>query len=222
MKVLVIAAHPDDETLGCGGTLLKHKAAGDDLCWLIVTAAHEPEWSTEILGDKENEVAAVGSAYGFQKVFRLKFPTAGLDAMAQSEIITAIRGAVDEARPDWVYLNHASDIHSDHRVTFQAVLSALKPFHSTTHGVRRLLSYETLSSTEAALPDPAHSFSPNVFNNITEFIDRKLEIMSLYATEIQPYPLPRANESIRALARFRGASVGVEYAEAFMLLREVV
>jgi hypothetical protein len=100
-------------------------------------------------------------------------------------------------------------------------MSVLKPFHLNKLGVRRVLSYETLSSTDAMPPLMARSFVPNVFCDITPYIERKLEIMSLYPTEVQPYPLPRALESIRALARLRGSTVGVEYAESFMLLREV-
>lgn len=221
MKVLAIAPHPDDETLGCGGTLLKHKSAGDDLHWLIVTRAYEPEWSADSLRIKEGEIQAVADAYGFTKVLRTNFPTAKLDTLAQVDLIGELRKAIDEVRPDLIYLNHTGDIHSDHRIIFDAVMSALKPFHSQKHGVKRLLSYETLSSTEAAPPLPGNGFLPNVFSDISPFMERKLEIMSLYASEVQPLPMPRANENIRALARFRGSTVAVDYAEAFMLIREL-
>ena len=100
-------------------------------------------------------------------------------------------------------------------------MSAIKSFNSSKHGITRLLSYETLSSTEAAPANASRAFVPNVFSDITRFIERKLEIMSIYETELQPYPLPRSLESIRALARFRGATMGLEYAEAFMLIREL-
>ena len=221
MKVLVIAPHPDDETLGCGGTLLKHAESGDRLSWLIVTKGHEPEWSADTLRSKEAEIEKVTAAYGFDEVFRLGFPTVQMDKLALEDVIRGIRDATDEARPDCVYLNHAGDVHSDHRVTFEAAMSALKPFYSARHGVRRVLSYETLSSTDAMPPGAARSFVPTVFTDITPFIERKLEIMSLYPTEVQPYPLPRALESIRALGRLRGSTIGVEYAESFMLIREV-
>ena len=221
MRILVVAPHPDDETLGCGGTLLKHRSEGDGLYWLIATKAHEPQWTAEVLSQKEGEITQVTEAYGFKEVFRLGFPTIRLDAVPLSEIITGITGAVEQARPDVVYLNHSGDIHSDHRAVFEAAMSALKPFYSQKHGVRRILSYEILSSTDAMPPDPARSFIPNIFTNITEFIDSKLEIMSLYKSEVQPYPLPRAAESIRALARYRGSTIGVEYAESFRLIREV-
>ena len=221
MRVLVIAPHPDDETLGCGGTLLKHRAAGDSVSWLIMTRAHEPQWSAEVLGNKEGEIERVAAAYEFEQIFRLDYPATLMDTLSLGEIIAGVSQVVAEAHPHSVYLNHVGDVHSDHRIVFDSVISAIKPFYSSRHGVKRILSYETLSSTEAAPPDHMRAFLPTVFCDITNFIERKLEIMSLYRTETQPYPLPRANESIRALARFRGAAIGVEYAEALMLIREL-
>jgi LmbE family N-acetylglucosaminyl deacetylase len=221
MRVLTIAPHADDETLGCGGTLLKHRSQGDHLSWAVVTRAHQPQWGQEQLDRKESEIQSVSVAYDFEKVFRLDFPTIRMDTVPLDEVINALRGVIDEARPDCIYLNHSGDVHSDHRVIFSAVTSVVKPFYRARHQVRRLLSYEVLSSTDAAPPDRATSFVPNVFSDVSAFIDRKLEIMSLYESEAQPAPLPRANESIRALARYRGATIGVEYAEAFMLVREV-
>jgi LmbE family N-acetylglucosaminyl deacetylase len=222
MRVLVIAPHPDDETLGCGGTLLKHRAAGDSVSWLIVTRGHEPQWSAEALANKEGEIERVAAAYEFEQVFRFDYPATLMDTLSQAEIIASVRQVIAEAQPHTVYLNHAGDVHSDHRIAFDSVVSAIKPFYTSRHGVMRLLSYETLSSTEAAPPDHARAFLPTVFCDITSFIEHKLEIMAFYHTEVQPYPMPRANESIRALARFRGAAIGVEYAEALMLIRDVV
>jgi LmbE family N-acetylglucosaminyl deacetylase len=221
MNVLVIAPHPDDETLGCGGTLLKHKSAGDMLTWLIVTRGHEPHWSPEILNNKETEIKEVASAYGFDRLLRLDFPTMRMDSVPFEEIIGKLGKAVEESRPECVYLNHGGDVHSDHRTIFDATMSVLKPFNSSKHGVKRVLSYETLSSTEAMPPVLGREFRPNVFTDISSHMQTKLDIMSKYTSEIQPYPLPRSLESIKALGRVRGATIGVEYAEAFMLVREV-
>lgn len=221
MRVLAIAPHPDDETLGCGATLLKHKSAGDRLSWLVATRGHEPQWPEDLLKRKEEEICSVAVAYGFEKVIRLDFPTVKLDALPLDEIIAAIRDAITDAAPDCVYLNHFGDVHSDHRIVFEAAMSVLKPFYSGRHGVKRVLSYEILSSTDAMPAHPALAFVPNVFNEVTEFLEKKIEIMSLYRSELQPFPLPRSSESIRALARYRGATIGAEFAEAFMLVREV-
>jgi LmbE family N-acetylglucosaminyl deacetylase len=221
MRILVIAPHPDDETLGCGGSLLKHKANGDSLSWLVATRGHEPQWSAELLEQKEREISAVAAAYNFDNTFRLNFPTIKLDKIPVEELIAGIRDAVTDFKPDCVYLNHAGDVHSDHRVLFEATMSVLKPFYSSKHGVKRVLSYEVFSSTDAAPANPARAFLPNVFIDVTEFLEKKLEIMGLYESELQATPLPRALDSLRALARVRGATIGVEYAEAFMLVREV-
>jgi len=221
MRILVIAPHPDDETLGCGGSLLKHKANGDSLSWLIATRGHEPQWAAELLERKEQEIANVAAAYGFENTFRLNFPTIKLDTIPLDEIIVAIRDAVTDSKPDVVYLNHFGDVHSDHRVVFEATMSVLKPFYSGKHGVKKILSYEVLSSTDAAPMNPARAFVPNLFSDVTDFWEKKLEIMALYESELQEYPLPRALDSLRALGRVRGATIGAEFAEAFMLVREV-
>jgi LmbE family N-acetylglucosaminyl deacetylase len=219
MRVLVIAPHPDDETLGCGGTLLKHLAAGDSVSWVIVTKAYEPRWPSDVIERREQEIEQVSDAYGFARRFRLTFPAARLDTVPLEELLHSINEIVAEVKPEWIYTVNAGDIHSDHRVVFEATMSAVKSFASS--GVQRLLSYETISSTDAMPPGATTVFVPNVYCDITPYLERKLEIMSLYRGEVHPYPMPRALESIRALARFRGATVATEYAEAFMLLREL-
>jgi N-acetylglucosamine malate deacetylase 1 len=221
MRVLAIAPHPDDETLGCGGTLLRHGQKGDTVSWLIVTRGHEPTWSKEVLAQKEEEIAAVNAAYGFANLYRADLPTVKLESLPLGDVIDKLREAITAAKPDIVYLNHFGDVHSDHRVVFDATMSVLKPFYSGRHGVKRVLSYEVLSSTDAFPANPARAFVPNVFADISQYIDRKLEIMSMYRSEVQDYPLPRSNDSLRALARYRGSSIGVDHAEAFMLVREV-
>jgi N-acetylglucosamine malate deacetylase 1 len=221
MRILVIAPHPDDETLGCGGALLKHKQNGDSLSWLVATRGHEPQWSAELLDRKEDEIREVADAYRFEQVFRLNFPTIRLDTIPLDQLIVPIRDAIAEAKPDWVYLNHWGDVHSDHRVLFEATMSVLKPFYNSRHGVKKVLSYEVLSSTDAAPMNPARAFVPNVFTDVSEFLEKKLEIMALYDSELQDSLLPRSLDSLRALARYRGATIGVQFAEAFMLVREV-
>lgn len=221
MRILAIAPHPDDETLGCGGALLNHKRAGDRIHWCIVTEASEPRVSRDFLDRRHTEIDSVAAAYGFDGVTRLGLPTTLLDTLPIQELIAALAGVIEETRPDCVYLNHANDVHSDHRAVFVAAMSALKPFYTRTHGVKRILSYEVLSSTDASLPTASGAFNPTAFCDISAVLDRKLEIMSLYQSELQPYPLPRSLETIRALARFRGGTIGAEYAEGYVLLREV-
>ena len=221
MKILAISAHPDDETLGCGGMLLRHRAAGDQIYWLIATQAFEPKWSSEIIEKKADEVKAVATAYGMQDVYKLGFATTQLDQVPQSELIASIGQVADQVHPAVVYLVHDGDVHTDHHAVFTATFSVFKAFYMLKWGVQRILSYETLSSTEAAPPQAHRLFIPNVYNDITPYLEQKIAIMQLYESEIQSGSLPRTPSSIKALARYRGATVGVEYAEAFTLNREV-
>ena len=221
-NVLVISVHPDDETLGCGGTLLKYHAAGHKLFWLIATKTHEPKWSAEIIERKSTEIEQVAEAYGMEQYFKLGFPTTLLDTVPQVDLIEGIRAVILKVKPQFVYLIHAGDVHTDHHAIFTATMSGLKLFHRNDLGVNRVLSFETLSSTEAAPPVSGRAFVPNVFSDITPYLERKIEIMGLYQTEAHSDPLPRGPSAIRALARYRGAAVGVEYVEAFMLLHEFI
>jgi LmbE family N-acetylglucosaminyl deacetylase len=221
MKVLVISVHPDDETLGCGGTLLKHKAQGDDLYWLVVTEAYTPQWSQEVIDRKAEEVRQVAAAYGMADTYKLGFPTVRLDTTPQSDLIDAIREVIDTVRPEVIYLTHDGDVHTDHHAVFLATLSVVKPFYMRHFGVKKVLVYETLSSTDAAPPQPKRVFLPIVLSDITATLDQKIEIMKIYHSEAQDDLLPRGSSAIRALARYRGATIGVEYAEAFMPVREI-
>jgi LmbE family N-acetylglucosaminyl deacetylase len=221
MRVLIVSVHPDDETVGCGGTILKHREAGDSLFWLIATQAFEPDRSAEIIQRKADEVAAVAQSYRFAEVYKLGLPTTRLDTLPQVEVMASIREVACQVKPDWIYLVNRSDVHSDHRLVFEAAMAVFKPFFRE-FGTTRILCYECLSSTDAAPALPERAFVPNVFSDITSWVDRKIEIMRLYETEAQPDPLPRGPSAIRALARYRGATIGVEYAEAFMLIRELM
>ena len=222
MRVLVISAHPDDETLGCGGTLLKHLERGDGIFWAIVTQAYEPRWSAAAVQSKADEIDAVAAAYRFESCHRLGFPAARLDTVSMDELIDRIREVVSEIGPETVYLVHGGDAHSDHRVVFAATMAVLKAFYLDRLGVRRVMSYESLSSTEAAPHNLSQAFIPNIFCDVTPYIDRKIEIMELYQSEIQQDPMPRTASAIRALARYRGATAGMEYAEAFTLVLELM
>jgi LmbE family N-acetylglucosaminyl deacetylase len=221
MNVLVISVHPDDETLGCGGAMLKHRARGDDVRWLILTSAREPLWSREVIETKAREVAAVAAAYDIPAPYRAHLPAGQLDHVPQEQILFAVRDAVRDARPEVVYLVHGGDVNSDHRAAFTGALSVLKPFHLPSLGVKRVLCYETLSSTEAAPQLVQNAFLPQICCDITPWIDRKIEIMGLYASETHPDPMPRGPSAIRARARARGAAFGLEYAEAFSLIWQV-
>jgi len=218
-KILVIAVHPDDETLGCGGTLLKHRKDGDEIFWLIITNAHEEDgWSNETVIKRADEIVAVGYRYNFKETFNLEFPTTKLDILPIVDIIKRISEVFFKVRPQIIYTINRSDIHSDHRIAFQAIISCAKNFRCPF--VERILMYESLSETEYSPALIEAAFLPNVFIDITDFMVEKLQIMSLYTSEVMPDNLPRSCNSVKALAAYRGSRIGVNYAEAFMLLFE--
>ncbi len=218
MRTLVIAPHPDDETLGCGGTLLRRKAEGAELGWLIVTGISEKTgWSAERVQQRDAEISKVTELIGFSQVFNLRLPTAQLDRLPMSELIEQFRVVFKSFQPEEVLLPHRSDVHTDHRLVFDAAAARTKWFRSPS--VRRVLAYETISETEFGL-DADCTFRPNCFIDISDFLERKLEVMAVYQSELGIFPFPRSIEAIRALATFRGATSGFMAAEAFQLLRE--
>ena len=219
-KVLVIAPHPDDETLGCSGTLLKHRSSGDETHWLILTNISTRDgWKSEKVNLRQEEIKKVSKAYGFKSVMKLDFPTMKLDTIPISELVNKISNAIKKVKPHFIYLNDQNDIHTDHQIVFKAVMSSVKSFRHSY--IRRILNYETLSETEfAALSDGDYGFQPNVFVDITKFFEQKCKIMLEYTSEVMDPPYPRSLDVIEALAKYRGSRIGVKYAEAFSLLYE--
>lgn len=219
-RILFISPHPDDETLGCGGTILKHREKEDSIFWLIMTAiSSEIGYDTQQARARDNQIKAVANAYGFEKVFLLNMPTTKLDTVPRAEMVESVSRVIDEIKPVDVYLPHRNDIHSDHKVTFDVAISATKTFRSPS--IKRVFMYEVISETEFSPPIENNAFLPNSFSDITNQIDRKVEIMNIYKGEMGTHPFPRSAENIKALATFRGATAGVRYAEAFMILKEV-
>lgn len=220
MSILVIAPHPDDETLGCGGTLLRRSAEGAEVHWLIVTGmSRAAGYSPERIALRQKEIAAVERSYGFASTTQLELPPAGLDTIARKDVVAAIAAVVDRASPTEMYIPWRGDAHTDHQVVFEAASACAKRFRHPA--IRRVLAYETPSETDHGL-DPTAPFVPNVFVDVSDHIERKLEIAALYEGEIGEHPFPRSERGMRALATVRGAACGVDSAEAFVLLRESI
>jgi LmbE family N-acetylglucosaminyl deacetylase len=215
-RVLAISTHPDDETLGAGGTLLKHRSLGDEVHWFLSTEAFAPAYSAEQIERQKAYVDRIAEMYGVTSLHWAHLPTTRLADLPMEEIIAPLRKAIDEIKPQWIYTTGSHDVHTDHGVTFAALMTAVKSFNRTA-GLERIVTYEVISSTDVYPASRASHFVPNVYSNVTEFIDDKLDIMSVLTDELHPAPLPRSLESIRALARYRGSTIGVPYAEAFML-----
>ena len=217
-KTLVVAPHPDDEVLGAGGTLLRRKAEGTKVAWLIVTTISvELGWSKEKVKQRADEVKRVTELFGFDEVFTLNFPTIQLDRVPMSDLVAGISEAFRSFEPEEVFVPHPSDVHTDHRMVFDAAASCTKWFRYPS--VKRVLAYETLSETDFGLGTD-QGFRPNVFVDIEPFLDDKLRAMDIYESELGVFPFPRSHEAIRALAALRGAASGFKAAEAFELLRE--
>lgn len=216
-KIAVIAPHPDDETLGCGGALLRHKSDGDQIYWIIVTTMTEGSgYSPQRMAARDREIRAVSQAYGFDGVFRLDFPSAGLTTATMGMLVQALGKALADIGPDWVYLPHPGDIHTDHQIVNQAGMACCKWFRNKA--VKMILVYETLSETHMA-DLSGKGFQPSFFVDISAFLEKKLAIMETYESEVAPFPFPRSPEALKALARFRGSLAGTDAAEAFYLAK---
>ncbi|WP_324719204.1 PIG-L deacetylase family protein [Salinimicrobium sp. HB62] len=217
-KVIVISAHPDDEVLGAGGTILKHSAQGDQVFWLITTNITEPDgFTVEMVSERQEEIKEVEKILGIQKTYLLNYPTMKLDSRIVNEMVPRISEIFKEVEPEIIYCLNRSDAHSDHRYTFDAVMSCTKSFRYSY--LKQVLLYECISETEFAPALPEKVFLPNYYVDISNFIEKKLEAMNIYASELGEHPFPRSERNIKALATYRGAIAGVEYAEAFQLIK---
>ena len=219
-KILVLAVHPDDETLGCGGTLLKHKDNGDEIHWLIVTEAKEVDgFNSESIRKRTGEIDKVFNEYNFDSMHNLKLPTMRIDELSISELIGKISKVINEIQPNIIYLPFKGDVHSDHRKIFEVSYSCTKSFRYPF--IKKIYMIETLSETEFAPSTKEDSFIPNVFVDISKYMDKKIEIMKIFEGEMSEHPFPRSERNLRALATLRGATCGCEYAESFVLLKEI-
>ena len=216
MKILAIAPHPDDETLGCGGTLFKHKADGDEIYWLIVTGISEDAgWSNDTVKKRDNEIDAVAEKYGFSDVFNLRLPTTKMDTLPVSDLIEKISNVYKKVEPDIIYMPFAYDVHTDHQIIAKALQSTLKWFRYPH--IKKVYMYETPSETEFNFVEN-RLFRPNVFVNISLYLEDKIEVMKIYAGEMGEFPFPRSEKTMRALTTLRGSQSGFESAEAFELV----
>ncbi len=227
MKVLIVAAHPDDEVLGCGATLARHVAAGDAVSVLFlsegVTGRSEPgvarDWSADI-AEREAMAGRAAQLLGYSIAGFLRHPNLRMREQPLLDLVKQIDGAIRLLSPEVIYTHHIGDMNTDHRIAADAVLTACRPRQGLS--VRSIYAFETPSSTEWNSPLHAPPFAPVRFVDVTAFLPRKLEAMRCYDFELRPMPHPRSPEAVEALARYRGVSIGVAAAEAFTVLRELV
>jgi LmbE family N-acetylglucosaminyl deacetylase len=226
VNILVIAAHPDDEVLGCGGTIAKHTQNGDQVHILILA---EGATSRNTERDRQlfqAELSALGTAahqaskiLGVNSLSLHDFPDNRMDSCDLLDIIKTIEQAINQYQPQIVYTHHAGDVNIDHQLIHQATVTACRPIPHQT--VQTLLFFAIPSSTEWQTSGSALPFIPNWFVDISETLECKLKALKAYESEMRPYPHPRSLEAVEYLARWRGATIGVKAAEAFMLGRHL-
>lgn len=214
-RVLVIAAHPDDEILGCGGALIRHVDMGDIVQSIIMCEGESLRYKDKEVHQCEATEEAV-KIIGISKTNRFNFPDQRLDKYSLVELITPIEKVVDSFRPDIIYVQFGGDINRDHALTFEAASIAVRP---TADSVKEIYSFYTVGSTELKTPG---EFMPTVWIDIEDQIDRKIQAFSCYKSEIREYPHPRSLEGIRNVATFYGNQCCLKYAEPFMLMRKIV
>jgi len=214
MKILIIAPHPDDEVLGCGGTIAKYVDRGDEVSVCYVTKAYPPDWSEEDLQLKEEEIKISNTILGISKRFDLNYPTVMLDTIPQKDINSSLAEIIAEIRPDCTFIPHRGDLNKDHRIVHDSALVVLRPI---SYRCARILAYETLSETEWGTG--ISTFEPRYYVNISDTIETKIEAMDAFKTELKESPHPRSLEVIRYLARKRGSEILVDAAEAFLPIR---
>lgn len=213
-RILVVSPHPDDETFGCGGTLLRHRAAGDELGWLIFTEPHAAFTNPH----RDEEIQEVARRYGFASTTRLGFTAAELDGIPLSRLIEKVAPALKAFQPEEMYLPFPGDAHSDHRMVFEACMACSKWFRYPF--LRRVVCYETLSETNFGARPTESRFAPTSWVDISDHLEEKIAIMKVYASELGDHPFPRSEASVRAQALLRGTEAGAKSAEAFQLIRE--
>jgi N-acetylglucosamine malate deacetylase 1 len=217
-NIVVISAHPDDETLGAGGTLLKHKDSSDKIFWIIITSISEDQgYSSEKVHSRKMEILKVAELFAIDEVFELGYLTMKLSSSSLIKMVPEISRIFNKVQPEVIYTMNRSDAHSDHRVIFDAVSACTKAFRYPY--IKKVLMYECISETEFAPAIPERVFQPNYFVDISNYLDKKSEIMKIYKSELGEHPFPRSIRNIEALATFRGATAGVRYAEAFQLIK---
>ena len=217
-KVLVVAAHADDEVLGCGGTIAKHRAAGDSVTVCFMTDGVGARGSGSVEARERDEAArAALSALDVDDFTRHAFPDNQMDTVPCLELAQAIEKVVAETQPDTVYTHHHGDLNVDHRATHEAVLTALRP--QPAQKTASILTFEVMSSTEWRTPTPSTAFIPNWFVDISDYLDAKMNALACYDLEMRPWPHSRSLKALESLARHRGATMGFPAAEAFQLVR---
>lgn len=218
-RILVVAAHPDDEVLGMGGTLFRLAEHGVKIHLLFLSlgeASRGEAFQDENLRMKQAKMVA--SKIGAECYLGQNFPDNSFDSVPLLDITKVIESYILKIQPDTIFTHHRSDLNIDHRIAFQAVLTATRPGKSS---VGQIFSFEVLSSTEWQAKTATNIFLPNTYLNIEKYLQKKVNLLQIYEREMAEFPHPRSTVGIKTLARFRGLESGLLAAEAFELVRSI-
>jgi len=215
--ILVVAAHADDEVLGCGGTIAKHAKAGDEVHILFMADGVGSRGSTKELAAREEAARKAADIMGAQEPVFLGLPDNRMDGLDLLDIVQPLEKHIAAIQPSVIYTHHGGDLNVDHQLTHKAVMTACRP--QPGFCVKEILSFEVLSSTEWAAPRAENACLPAMAVNIGECFDAKMAALKAYDMEMRAFPHARSYEAVEALAVYRGASFGYEKAEAFVINR---
>lgn len=225
MTVLVVAAHPDDEVLGCGGTIARLSQEGHKVCVAIlgegITSRYDKREKVDrrLIEDLHANCQQVADLMNLKELFLYDFPDNRFDTLPLLDVVKVIEELVNRVQPQVIYTHYRGDLNIDHTITQRAVLTATRPIVGCP--VKKIYEFEVPSSTEWSFSQFQSAFHPNVFVDITETLETKIEAMAIYKSETRPFPHPRSFDSIRNTARRWGSMVGIKASEAFVLVREV-
>jgi len=225
MNVLVISAHPDDEVLGCGGTIARLAREGERVYLAVlgegITSRYEDrkEADPSLVDGIRHRCKEAAKTLGAEDLFLFGLSDNRFDTIPLLDIVKKIEKLIGNLSPTIIYTHHEGDLNIDHSITYRAVLTATRPIQG--NGVRDIYTFEVPSSTDWAFHQSGQSFQPNVFMDITETLETKIQALSVYETEMRAFPHPRSAKAIQANARRWGSGVGCEAAEAFELIRSI-
>lgn len=219
MRTLVVSPHPDDETLGAGGTILRFLSEGNEVFWLNVTQmSNINKFPQNMLEKRKKQLKEIEKFYCFSGVYHLNMPTTELENIASDKAIDMIGEVYKEVEPEILILPDYNDVHSDHKRVFDWGYACSKVFRFPS--IKQIMTMEIISETEFG--GPRNPFIPNYYIDITNYMDKKIQAMEIYNTELGQFPFPRSIENIKALAMLNGARCGVKYAEAFRLIKCII
>lgn len=218
-KILVVAPHADDEVLGVGGSIAKNAAEGNEVYVCVVTHGEEPLFSKELVDKLREETIQAHRYLGIKKTYFLEYPAVMLENVERYKLNGSIMQVVQEVQPDEVYIPHMGDMQKDHQIVNEAVMVAVRPKYE--HKIQAVYAYETLSETEWNIPNTVNAFIPTVYHDISDYLEQKKQALRFFTTQVSEFPDPRSIEAVEALAKYRGSTVKVKAAEAFVLIRQI-